>query len=212
MTRKINYIEGQKLGECFFVREVQKTGKERMAEFVCGHCSSRFISVIYSVKSLITKSCGCEKLRLFIARTTTHAAIKKGLKSEYGIWSTMKARCYNPNANCYKNYGGKGIKVCDRWRQSFTNFITDMGPKPSPNHTLDRYPDNNGDYGPSNCRWATMKQQNQNRTNNVVIMIGDEKKSLAEWCDILGLNYKLLRQRISRSTYTPQEYFNLKVS
>jgi hypothetical protein len=76
----------------------------------------------------------------------------------------MKARCSNPNTKYYKDYGGRGIQVCERWIHSFENFLEDMGEKPSPNHSMDRV-DNNGNYEPSNCRWATAKEQASNTRN-----------------------------------------------
>ena len=79
-------------------------------------------------------------------------------------YSQMKQRCYNPNSKFYKNYGGRGIKICDRWLESFDNFLQDMGRKPTPDLQLDRI-DNDGNYEPSNCRWATREQQAQNKRN-----------------------------------------------
>lgn len=81
----------------------------------------------------------------------------------YAIWSMIKQRCYNPNHPAYSLYGGKGIIMCDRWKGSFSSFCEDVGDRPSKAHTIDRYPDKNGNYCQENFRWATWKQQNENR-------------------------------------------------
>lgn len=104
---------------------------------------------------------------------------------EYGLWSGMKARCHGKHA--HPAYTERGIIVCDRWRNSFQNFITDMGPRPTQDHSLDRI-DNNGNYEPSNCRWATNEEQNRNRRNalGATIQIGvrldDDTARLVEQC------------------------------
>lgn len=101
-----------------------------------------------------------------IARNLTHGASRKGATwPEYKAWADMKSRCLNPNDTAFKNYGARGIKVCDRWLgdDGFVNFIADMGRRPSPELSIDRYPDNDGNYEPDNCRWATWSQQMRNR-------------------------------------------------
>jgi hypothetical protein len=116
-----------------------------------------------------TTSCGCSK------RTARHTHM-----SEWGTWKDMRARCRNENVWCYRNYGGRGIKVCQRWEDSFEDFLADVGPRPSKLHTLDRI-DNSGDYCPANCRWATWDIQASNRRSNVFVRAFGETKTKMEW-------------------------------
>lgn len=86
---------------------------------------------------------------------------------EYSSWKNAKHRCFSPKNPEYKNYGERGITMCDRWRRSFANFIADMGEKPSPRHQLDRFPNNDGNYEPGNCRWATPRENLMNTRRNI---------------------------------------------
>jgi hypothetical protein len=113
---------------------------------------------------------------------------------EYAAWINIKQRCYNPNKTSYQNYGGRGITVCERWRESYPNFLADMGPRPSPKHSIDRI-DNDGPYSPDNCRWTTREEQNTNKRNTVWITHNDQTKPLKQWADELNLNRATLFYR-----------------
>jgi hypothetical protein len=93
---------------------------------------------------------------------------------EYRVWAQIKERCENPRNEWYWCYGGKGVSVCERWKHSFKNFISDMGRRPSSRHSIDRFPDNNGNYEPGNCRWATWSQQLSNRRTRTHCLRGHE--------------------------------------
>lgn len=108
----------------------------------------------------------------------------------------MKNRCTNPNVESYPLYGGRGIVVCDRW-EKYSNFIADMGPSPSPEHTLDRI-DNDGNYEPRNCRWANRREQGGNRRNNVRFTINGVTKTQTEWCEQYGVGVGTFRARLRR--------------
>lgn len=125
---------------------------------------------------------------------------KHGLKNTrlFSIWSGMKTRCYNSNSPQFKNYGARGIKICDEWLTDFMNFYNwSMSNGYSDNLTLDRI-DVNGNYEPNNCRWVTSKVQANNRRTNKLIEYNGEIKTLMEWCEYHGINYKTVRDRLKR--------------
>jgi hypothetical protein len=134
-------------------------GCQRLYLCLC-ECGSSFITRAFSLLNGRTKSCGCLKKELCIVRGTKHGMYSS---PEYRSWNSMKQRCTNPKDDAFSRYGGLGIKVCKRWRK-FENFFADMGPRPEPKrlYSIDRWPNNEGNYEPSNCRWATRKQQRSN--------------------------------------------------
>lgn len=154
--------------------------------------------VNFSITSGRTKSCGCLHKDFLTKNKRTHGQSKKGKWSaEYRTWVGMKARCYNYKAPSYKYYGEKGISVCQRWLGDggFKNFFEDMGKRPSDKHSLDRFPDKNGNYEPSNCRWTTVYVQANNKNNNVLITKNGVSKTIGEWSRITGIAYHTLYGR-----------------
>lgn len=144
------------------------------------------------LRSEFVRSCGCLLQETSAARFRSHGKTKTRV---YRAWKAMRQRCSNPaNEKNWKDYGGRGIRVCERW-QSFENFYADMGDPPE-GTSLDRI-DFNGNYEPSNCRWATDMEQARNKRNNVLITYRGETRSLIEWSEHLDLNYRNLVTRLT---------------
>ena len=132
---------------------------------------------------------------------------RSGWSKTYAVWHAMLQRCYSKNDKSYKYYGGRGIKVCDRWR-NFVNFLEDMGEAP-PKLSIERK-DHNGDYEPKNCEWVTHTMQMRNRRNTVKLTFKGETKPLAEWAEIIGINYACLYKRYI-SGYPDDKIITMKV-
>lgn len=138
-----------------------------------------------------SRSCGCLKTESTIRRYTTHGMT--GTRT-YHIWYAMRQRCYDKKQFSYRIYGGRGINVCDRWRNSFENFLEDMGVCPE-GKTIDRI-DTNGNYEPSNCRWATRKEQMRNFRGNIKYFYEGKERPLAEITEMVGMDYKTVYYRM----------------
>lgn len=130
---------------------------------------------------------------------------KKNNPKLYKTWQGMKNRCYNKKCISYKHYGGRGIKVCDRWlgAQGFDNFLEDMGEKPSSEYSLDRI-NTDDDYRPENCRWATWEEQENNRRTNIYYEYMGAKMTLPQWSKKLGIAYGTLLYRRKRGIVPPE--------
>jgi hypothetical protein len=169
-------LEGQVFGRLKVVRFSHVDGR---SFWVC-KCSCGKEKVA-SAKRLLngnTQSCGCLRLDRVLEVCMTHGNARHGrVTKEYRAWQAIIGRCSDFDD---PRYGGRGISVCQRWKESFEAFLEDMGPRPSPKHSIDRFPDNNGNYEPGNCRWATAREQSQNRRSNVYAEFKGELLCYAE--------------------------------
>lgn len=143
-----------------------------------------------------TKSCGCLRRDKSSERARVRNT-KHGLRGtpEYLAWKTMRERCYKPTTPNFARYGGRGIAVCDQWRDDPAAFVRDMGLRPSSDHSLDRI-DNDGPYSPENCRWATRGEQASNRSNNRYFVIAGTQVTMSEAARAAGMPVQRLYQRL----------------
>lgn len=177
---------------------LEDSGRMRLCRCECG--TERRV-LFGDVKSGRSKSCGC--LRLQERRDGQRIKVTKHGYSDTptaASWTEMKRRCYAKHRKEYPNYGGRGIAVCDRWLESFTNFLADMGERPA-GHTLDRI-DNNGDYTPANCRWAPRAQQELNKRSNVRYAFNGGLLTIPEIARQIGMNQATLSNRIKTLGWT----------
>lgn len=178
-------VVGIKFNNLTVIKELpERLNKKIIIECLCD-CGKILNIRKNDVLSGTQKSCGC------IRRKYNNYKHKL-----YTTWYHMIERCYNKDHISYKNYGARGIKVCDRWLESFDNFIDDVGERPK-GMTLDRI-DFNDDYTPKNCKWSTYKEQANNRRNNRSISYNGETKTLSEWDDILFNGVKTISNRLNK--------------
>jgi hypothetical protein len=164
-------------------------------ECLCS-CGNRIIARASELKQEHTKSCGCLNTEMAIEWGKRQFVHGGSGTAEYNVWKAMLQRCLDPNCNAYENYGGRSIGVCEQWINSFETFLSDVGKRPSPQHTIDRI-DNDGNYEPSNVRWATRKDQARNRRSNRILELDGEKKTVAEWAEQYGLNSNTVYGRLA---------------
>lgn len=179
-------ISGSRVGRLTVVRkDVQRSTPGNVYwECICDCGTTKSICSRSLLGSRVV-SCGCARGRY---RSVNQIPL-------YKVWKGMIDRCTNPNNKSYPKYGGRGITICSRWMESLEAFVSDMGLPTSPKHSLDRI-NNDGNYEPENCRWATRIQQNRNRSMKRSITWNGETKSISEWAESTGLMVRTIRARI----------------
>lgn len=191
MKRSID-ISGQVFGD-WTVIEYSHNSPDRSALWLCKCiCGEERAVRGVNLRHGRSTGCGCSADGRFSKKQTSH---NKSTTTEYRVWKMMKHRCSGESYPQYADYGGRGISVCQRWQDSFEAFLKDMGPRPSMKHTLDRV-DNDGDYTPDNCRWATRDIQNRNNRRSNIITFNGESMNVTDWAFRLGVTQHAMQWRL----------------
>ena len=193
------FVPGEKHHHWTLIKEVSSEKSHRQAE---GRCDCGVVKIVNLASVRCGQSRSCKRCSGSMA-SRTHGGWKS---TEYHVWAGMKQRCHNPKCAHYARYGGRGIKVCDRWQKSFAAFLEDVGHRPSLGHSLDRI-DNDGNYELGNCRWATKDEQGLNKRQViwkrvVMTMAGEHWREVVELA-MQGAEAEFISQHIAR-TFKPE--------
>ena len=195
MARTID-LTGQRFGMLVAIKRgsPHQSPSRKQVTWVCKCDCGETVTVQRSgLRNGATLSCGCLRGKVDAAKSALFAS----RKAEYNCWSSMKDRCLNRNNQDFAIYGGRGIKVCDRWSESFGAFFEDMGARPSARHSIDRI-NSDGDYEPSNCRWALPCEQNRNKRSNRFIEFNGKRQVISDWAKDLGISFSSLSERLQK--------------
>jgi hypothetical protein len=203
MKNKI--VVGQKFGRLTVLFEAYVRNRAKYWFCLCD-CGNTKVIRTGNLKSGTSKSCGCLQKELLSEKKATHKMSHSGT---YRSWKSMKARCNNPNSPKYKSYGGRGITVCDRWINSFEDFLEDMGERPSRKYSIERK-NNNGNYEPENCIWLLKGKQQRNMRTTVFITYNNRTQCRADWAEELGIKHSTLAGRLRRG-WNVDKAFNTPV-
>ena len=199
ITAKTLALVGQRFGKLMVLSLFRTTVPPRETWAIClCECGQTRNVRVADLKNRHTRSCGCYKRE----SVTTHGQSGFGKTQVYRAWRSMRERCLNPRIKHFRNYGGRGITVCERWN-SFELFFTDIGHPPSKKHSLDRI-DNNGPYCPENVRWATKSQQMNNRRNSRYLTHNGITETISEWSRIIKLTRQVICYRLENGWSTAE--------
>lgn len=188
-------LTGQRFGRLLVLNYAGSNGRRALWNCRCD-CGAFVVALGKVLLNGGTRSCGCLRREITSRRNRT---VRFDHPAEGAIWQTMKDRCFNPRNKDFADYGGRGITVCDRWSGSkdFVNFLTDMGPRPAKGYWLERI-DNDGNYEPRNCRWATPKEEQRNRRDNHPLTHNGLTLCISGWAEQTGLADSTIRRRLHR--------------
>ena len=197
-------LEGQRFGR-WTVLEFAGRQKKKVMWFCRCDCGTISTCASAHLRNGLSRSCGCYKDEVIGSLNRTHGFSKTGT---YRIWKAMRDRCNREGSIQYRDYGGRGIKVCERWN-SYENFLADMGERPSRKHSIDRYPDIDGNYEPGNCRWATVTDQARHKRSSRMLEFRGETRCLAEWAEITGISEKVIGARLRVLNWTVEQALSM---
>lgn len=201
MTKELVADIGMRFGKLVVTSRAPKIEGRKKIRWNClCDCGNTTCATTDTLRIGSVRSCGCLRREVVSKLKRKHGMSRSnaGMADKtYSCWVRIKDRCTNPNCEFWHRYGGRGITMCERWSGSFENFLADMGEAPT-GMTIDRYPNNDGNYEPGNCRWATQTEQVRNRSNTVMVECFGRTQSIAAWAEEFNLEYDLVYRRIYR--------------
>jgi hypothetical protein len=204
--KRVDYT-GRTFGRCQVLSSAPHVGKHTKWNCICA-CGNEFVANTDNLRSGNTISCGCYRIEVTRERSVTHgesAFERRGIRTpEYRAWTKMKERCYNPGCAKYMNYGARGIRVCDPWIESFSQFLADVGRRPEDCSSVGRI-DVDKDYEPSNVRWENDAQQARAKTTNVWVQWGGERMIFKDAAAVAGVSYQAAHWRYRNHNVSPEQ-------
>ena len=206
-------LSGLKFNRLTVIGRLPNIGCKALWECVC-ECGNKTKCLTSQLKSGNKKSCGCYRREVLLQLSTSHGMATVGnVAVEYRAWLSIKERCYNNKSKSYKDYGGRGIGMFDEWVNDFDSFLSYIGMRPSKNHSVDRFPNNNGHYEPGNVRWATPKEQAGNTRKSVILTHNGVSKNLSDWAKYFNVKHEAIRYHLKNGRTITQifNYYSLKM-